>query len=117
MARRFIFEHKSQPLLPYSQFLKRMMRCALCAFVLLSVTLSFGTWGYHFIEHQGWIDALLNSVLIMTGLGIIGELKSFDGKLFTIIFSLLSPVVFYSILAILFTPLLHRFLHSFHLDK
>ena len=117
MARRFIFEHKSQPLLSYSQFLKRMMRCALWSMLLGAVTILIGTVGYHAIEHQSYIDAMLNSVLIMTGLGLINNLQSVDGKLFTAFFALLSPVVFYSILAILFTPLLHRFLHGFHLDK
>lgn len=117
VARKFIFEHKNQPLLAYDQFLKRMLRCAIAAFFLLLVTLSFGTIGYYLFEHQTWIDALLNSVLVMTGLGLVNELKTIDGKLFTIVFSLLSPIVFYSILAILFTPLIHRFLHNFHLDK
>ncbi len=117
MARRFIFEHKHQPLLPYTQFLRRMIRCAICALLLSIITISLGTIGYHFIEHQTCIDAMLNSVLVMTGLGLITEIKTLDGKLFTIFFSLLSPIIFYSILGILFTPLLHRFLHNFHLDK
>ena len=117
MARRFILERRHEALLPYSQFLKRMVRCALCAAALMVATISLGTIGYHFIEHQACIDAMLNSVLIMTGLGLIGNLNTVDGKLFTVFFSLLSPVVFYSVLAILFTPLLHRFLHNFHLDK
>ena len=117
MARRFIFEHKNQPLLPYPKFLKRMMRCTLCASALLIATISLGTIGYYFTEHQACIDGMVNSVLVMTGVGLVGDLKTVDGKLFTIFFSLLSPIVFYSILAILFTPLLHRFLHNFHLDK
>ncbi len=117
MARRFVFENKHEPLLPYPEFLKRMMRCALCASALLIGTLFLGTIGYYFTEHQACIDGMVNSVLIMTGVGLIGDLKTVDGKLFTIFFSLLSPIVFYSILMILFTPLLHRFLHSFHLDK
>ena len=117
MARRFLFEHKHQPLLPYSQFLKRMIRCAFFALLLLFGAFFLGTLGYHFIEHQTWMDALLNSSLVLTGLGLVNELKTFDGKLFTMFFCLLSPFVFYSILAILFTPLLHRFLHNFHLDR
>jgi hypothetical protein len=117
MARRFIFERKHQPLLSYSDFVKRMIRCSLWALSLLVGTLCLGSSGFHWIEKQLWVDAFLNAVFIMTGLGLIGELRTIDGKIFTIVFSLLSPVVFYSILTILFTPLLHRFLHSFHLDK
>ena len=117
MARRFIFEHKQQPILPFSQFLKRMLRSALLNLALLSVTLVLGTIAYHCLENQAWIDAFLNAVMIMAGLGLEGELRTFEGKLFTAIFALLSAFVFYSTLAILFTPLLHRFLHHFHLDS
>lgn len=113
----FIFEHKRQPILPHSQFLKRMLRCALLAAALVSATIALGTIVYHSLENQTWIDASLNSVMIMSGLGLQNELQTFSGKLFTAVFALLSAIVFYSMLAILFTPPLHRFLHHFHLDK
>ena len=117
MARRFIFEHKKEPVLPHSQFLQRMLRCACMALLLLMLTIGTGTLAYHVFEGQAWIDAMLNAVMIMSGLGLEGELKTSAGKLFTAIFALLSAFAFYSTLAILFTPLLHRFLHHFHLGK
>ena len=117
MSRRLLFERKHQPLLPYSLFLQRMVRCALISMVLMVSTISLGAMGYHWIEKQSWIDATLNSVLVMMGLGLVNALGTSGGKLFTVFFSLLSPLVFYAVLALLFTPLLHRFLHDFHLDK
>ena len=114
MSRRFIFEHKRQPLLPYALFLKRMLNSTVLSAVLLSMTISLGAVGYHLLEHQSWIDAALNAVTIMSGLGLEGKLETSAGKLFTMVFALLSAFAFYSTLAILFTPPLHRFLHHFH---
>ena len=85
--------------------------------VIVSITIFAGTLGYYYFEHQSWVDALVNAVMIMTGLGLQGNLQTDSGKFFTAVFALLSAVGFYSSLAILFTPLLHRFLHHFHLDK
>ena len=117
MSRRlFPFEHKNQPIAHGSQFAKRMLTCALIALSLVGVTVLLGTCVYHYVEGQVWIDAVLNSVLIMSGLGLQGEIKTFGGKAFTSVFALLSAFAFYSTLAILFSPVLHRFLHHFHLE-
>ena len=116
MTKKFMFEHKLEPILPHSQFLKRLLCCALVSLGLLTVTIGIGTVTYLVIEHQSWIDALLNAVMIMSGLGLQGALTTSAGKLFTSFFALISAFVFYTMLAILFTPLLHRFLHHFHID-
>ena len=116
MAGRFIFEHKREPILPLSQFLKRLLRCVVLSLGLLGVTIGVGTVVYHGAENQSWIDALLNAVMIMCGLGLQGGLTTFSGKLFTVVFAVFSAFVFYTTLALLFTPILHRFLHHFHID-
>ncbi len=111
-----MFEHYHQPLLPRPRFALRMIRCTLLALGLLISTLALGTCGLHGLERQTWLDAFLNSTLIMTGLGILGTVTTVGGKFFTAFFALLSALVFFSILAILFAPLLHRLLHNLHLD-
>ena len=111
-----MFEHYRQPLLPHSAFLLRMVRCAEIALSLLVLALLIGTTAFHRIEHFPWVDALLNSVLVMTGLGLVNALNTPQGKLFTAFYALFSALIFYAILAIIFTPLLHRLLHRFHLD-
>ena len=116
MARPFVFERKHEALLPHHKFLKRVMSSVLLAGALLSVTIGVGTIGYHFLEGQAWIDALLNSVMMMSGLGLEGHLATFGGKIFTVIYVLFSAFIFYSSLALLFTPPLHRLLHHFHMD-
>jgi len=111
-----MFEHYRQPLLSRSDFIMRMLRCVVLAFCLLAITLLTGTLVFHYAEHLYWIDALLNSVLIMTGLGLVSAINTGPGKVFTIFYALFSTLAFFSILAILFTPLLHRLLHRLHLD-
>ena len=83
---------------------------------LLALTILLGTFVFHFTEHFSFLDAFLNSVLIMTGVGLVNGLNSSFGKLFTALYALLSTFIFYVTLAILFTPSLHRLLHRLHLD-
>jgi len=117
MARRMMWlEHKHEPLLPHSLFLQRMLNCTFIAVSLLFLGSFLGAIGYHYLENQSWLEGLLNSVMIMTGLGLSDSLNTTAGKIFTIVYSLLSPLIFYSTLVIFFTPLLHRLLHHFHLE-
>jgi hypothetical protein len=45
------YEHKSEPLLPFDQFLQRLMRHGLAALLLLAVSLVIGVVGYHLTEN------------------------------------------------------------------
>ncbi|MBF0522271.1 MAG: hypothetical protein HQL24_04355 [Candidatus Omnitrophica bacterium] len=111
-----MFEHRHQPLLSRQDFIKRMFKSVGLAFSLLVLILLIGTAGFHNIEQFSLIDAFLNSVLIMTGLGLVNSVNTPYGKLFTSGYALLSALFFYAILAILITPLFHRLLHRFHFD-
>lgn len=112
-----MFERFHQPLLSHQAFLLRMLRCVGISFCLLVFTLAIGTAVFHYAEHFSWIDAFLNSVMIMTGLGLVNSVNTSGVKIFIAFYSLCSAFVFFSILAILFTPLLHRLLHHLHLDE
>jgi len=111
-----MFEHHQQPLLSKSAFFIRMLRCAMVTLALLILTLLIGIIFFHSTEHFSWIDSFLNSALIMTGLGLVNILNTCSGKLFTAFYALFSALAFYTILAIILTPLLHRMLHHLHLD-
>ena len=71
---------------------------------------------YHYMEGFSWVDALMNAVMIMTGLGLVNVLHSTSAKIFTCFYAILTAIVFYMALAIIFAPLIHRFLHRFHLE-
>jgi len=118
MSRKFfsIFEHHKQPLVSRDVFLKRVAKCAWTAFLLLTVTVLMGGVVYHYVEGFSWLDALMNAIMIMTGLGLVDTLHTTQGKIFTCFYAILTAIVFYMLLAIIFAPLIHRFLHRFHLE-
>ncbi|MDD2679320.1 MAG: hypothetical protein PHO03_00755 [Candidatus Omnitrophica bacterium] len=111
-----MLEHYRQPLLPKEKFFLRLARNVIISLLLLVATILFGTIVFHFAEKLSWIDAYLNSVMIMTGVGTVSSINTAFGKLFTGIYSILSTFIFFAILAIIATPILHRLLHKFHLD-
>ncbi len=111
-----MFEHYRQPLLPRQAFYLRMVRSVAVSLLFLIATILIGAVAFRFIEGFTWIDSALNCVLIMTGVGTVGIVNTSAGKIFTGIYSVFSTLIFFTILAIIFTPLLHRLLHKFHLD-
>ena len=118
MSRKFftIFEHHKQPLVSKNVFLQRVLKCIWVAFLLLAVTIFMGAAVYHYVEGLSWVDAVMNAIMIMTGLGLVDTLHTTVAKIFTCFYAILTAVVFYMVLAIIFAPLIHRFLHEFHLE-
>jgi hypothetical protein len=74
-----------------------------------------GMAGYHFLEGMDWVDAFVNAAMILSGMGPIGELKTTGGKIFAGCYALYSGLALITIAAITFSPVVHRFLHRFHL--
>ncbi len=111
-----MFEHYKQPLLSNQEFMLRMLRSAGTSLLVLSGTITTGTLAFHFLEDLAWIDAFLNSVLIMTGLGTVSIINTAAGKIFTSIYAIFSSLAFFGVIVILVAPILHRLLHHFHLD-
>lgn len=104
------------PLPSRAVFMARLMRNVLIAVGVVVVSLAIGTVGYHFLAGLAWVDALLNSSMILTGMGPVNALDTLSGKLFATAYALFSGVVFLTMVAVLFAPLLHLFLHRFHLE-
>ena len=97
-------------------FLSRFMIYYLLATGLLIFSLSIGVIGYHFTMSLSWIDSLLNASMILTGMGPVNIPQTDSGKLFSSFYAVYSGVAFLSSVAILFSPILHRFLHKFHIS-
>jgi hypothetical protein len=60
---------------------------------------------------------LLNSAMLLGGMGPVGEIRSTPGKLFAAAFALYAGLVFLAAGAIVLAPILHRGLHKFHLEQ
>lgn len=109
-------EHHQEPLLSRQAFLRRMARFAAGALALILLALGAGVLGYHFLERMPWIDALLNASMILGGMGPVAALHTTAGKIFASCYALLSGLLFLAAAGVLFAPIVHRFLHRFHLD-
>jgi hypothetical protein len=112
-----MFERKHERLLPLRQFIQRVVRFAVIAGVMLALALGLGVAGYHWIADERLVDALLDASMILTGMGPVGELKSTAAKLFASAYALFSGIVFITAVGVFLSPLIHRFLHHFHLDE
>jgi uncharacterized membrane protein len=113
----FKFEHRLEPLLPVELFIRRMLRWAAVAGAIVLGSLAVGVCGYHFLEGLPWIDSLLNASMILGGMGPVDLLKTKAGKIFASFYALYSGLALISIAGLMLTPVLHRMLHKFHIDK
>lgn len=110
------FEQRQDPLLPRHLFLLRVLRWSAAAGTILLGSLAVGICGYHYFEGLPWIDALLNASMIAGGMGPVDPVKTQGGKLFAALYALYSGLAIISAAGILFAPIFHRFMHSFHVD-
>ena len=111
------FERKHEPLLSRQQFLIRMIRHVALSFLFILASLGIGMGGYHYLEGMSWVDAFLNASMILGGMGPVGELHSETGKLFAGGYALYSGLMVIVAVGIMVAPVLHRFLHRFHLES
>ena len=110
-----MFEHHKQPLLPKKDFLRRVGRYSLFALSLVTISWTVGILGYRMFEGMSWLDAILNSAMILSGMGPVNQLYTDAGKLFASFYALFSGIVFLISVGVLTAPIIHRFLHQFHL--
>jgi hypothetical protein len=112
-----MYEHHKQPLASKKVFAQRLTTNALIGLALLAFSLGIGMLGYHFLEDLSWIDSLLNASMILGGMGPVAPLQTNAGKIFASFYAIFSGVAFLSIVAVFFSPIVHRFLHKHHLDE
>ena len=111
-----MYERRGQPLLDRSGFFRRMTRHVLVATGILAVAWGIGILGYRTLVGLTWVDAVLNSAMILGGMGPVDPVLPTAGKLFAAFYALFSGVVFLAAIGVMAAPLLHRILHHFHLD-
>jgi hypothetical protein len=112
-----VYEHRKAPLLSRPAFFARLARHAGLASIIVAAALGIGMLGYGYFEQYSWIDAFANAAMILSGMGPLTALQSNSGKLFAGFYALFSGLVFITIMAILLAPVVHRFIHKFHLDS
>ncbi len=108
------FERRHEALLPRRLFYRRVLTFFLFSVVIIGCSLGVGILGYHFTEHLSWLDSLLNASMILGGMGPVDSLKTDAGKVFASFYALFSGMVFLVAVGVLIAPVVHRFLHTFH---
>lgn len=109
-----MYERKHDKVIRKSAFYWRLGTNFFIGALVIILSLILGILGYIYFEGMTLIDAYLNAAMILSGMGPIAPLKSEGGKLFAGIYALFSGVIFLVVIAILFAPIFHRFLHKFH---
>lgn len=115
--RALTYERKHQELAPVSVFVKRLIASLAIAFCLIGTALLIGILGYHSLGKLGWVDSLLEASMILGGMGPINPLPTHAAKIFASLYALFSGLVFIGIMGVVLSPIVHRFLHKFHVDE
>jgi len=97
-------------------FFSKLFRHAIAALLVLVFSLLIGTFGYMYYFDLEWVDGFYNASMILTGMGPVDKTTNEGGKIFASFYAIYSGVAFLTSVAVLFAPVLHRFLHKFHLD-
>ena len=84
---------------------------------LVLASLIIGMVGYNLLEGFSWVDSFLNAAMLMGGMGPVGILHTDAGKVFAGIYALYCGLIELVAIGIFAAPILHRFLHHFHLES
>ncbi len=111
-----MFEGKHQKVVPPAEFARRLFKFIGIALLLILFSLGLGVAGYHWYAGYRWVDALLNAAMILGGMGQVNPLPNDGAKVFASVYALFSGLVFIAVMGIVFSPIVHRMLHKFHID-
>ncbi len=111
------FEHRTEPLLSKRAFIARLLRSAAAAFVILLGSLGLGVFGYHVFCELGWLDALVNASMILSGMGPVDPITTTAGKWFESAYALFSGVAFLTSVSVFLAPAIHRIMHRLHVES
>jgi hypothetical protein len=112
-----MFERKHERLAPVSVFVRRMVASIAVAGLLIAAALFIGVAGYHLIAGLDWVDSLLEASMILGGMGPVSPLATTASKVFASGYALFSGLMFIALMGIVLGPIVHRFLHKFHIDE
>lgn len=111
-----MYESKTDPLLSRAAFTWRILRHLLLVFLLTLVSLLLGMLGYWYFEGHSWGAAFMHTSFLLFGFGHLTQPHSLSGQIFLGFYGFYASLFFILMTAILLTPIVHRLLHSFHLE-
>ena len=111
-----MFEHHKEKLLPKREFVHRLGWSVAAGGGLVAFSLGLGMLGYHYLAGLAWIDAFLDSAMILSGMGPLSPLSGPTAKLFAGFYAIYCGIALIATTGVIFAPVIHRSLHQFHLQ-
>lgn len=99
------------------QFYFHLLRNITFGVAFIFIGLLSGMCGYHYFENMAWTDAFVNAAMILSGMGPLTPLTTHGGKIFAGFYALFSGLAFIAIIALIFSPVVHRFMRQIHLES
>lgn len=112
-----MYESKFQPLISRKAFIIRLLKHLLVALTLIALSILIGMAGYWHFEGQSWGNAFMHTSFLLFGFGHLTQPQSFSGQIFLGFYGLYASLIFVAITGVLFTPIVHRLLHAFHIEE
>jgi len=112
------YERRHEPLAPPHIFRRRLLRSFALGLAIVMAALAIGVIGYHVAGRLGWLDSLYNASMILGGMGPVDSRPEIPAaeKWFASAYALFSGFAILIIAGVIFGPIFHRFIHSFHAD-
>lgn len=112
-----MYESKGHPLISRGAFVIRMLKHLLVVLLIILVSVCLGMLGYWYFEGHSWVSAFMHTCFLLGGYGHLTTPQSVPGQVFFGFYGLYANLVFVASLGVLFTPVVHRLLHKFHLEQ
>jgi len=101
-----------------ARFREHLTTNILVAGIILTISLAIGMIGYHsLVPELSWMDAFVNSAMLLSGMGPLGSLPNDSAKLFAGVYALYCGVVFIATVGLVLAPVGAHVLRRFHLDR
>lgn len=111
-----MYESKFQPLISRKAFILRLLKHLFAVLLLIAVSMFVGMVGYWYFEGQSWGAAFMHTSFLLFGFGHLTQPQNLAGQIFLGFYGLYAKLISVVIVGVLFTPIAHRLLHTFHFD-
>jgi hypothetical protein len=109
-----MFEHRDEPVISRRRFAFRVAASLGIGVAINALAIVIGAVGYHALEGIDWLTACVNAAMVVTGNGLVTQLHTSGGKVFSIVDAILGVLVFMLVASVVLAPVIHRLLHRFH---
>lgn len=74
--------------------------------VIMTAILLIGTLGFKHIAKLSWIDSIHNATMYASGMGPLFEMNTFEGKLFSSVYTMMAGLFFIAVMAVFIAHIL-----------